>query len=244
LSAAFLRNFFFFIHTGKKGERMKAALYAPALSLALLIPVHSDIVLGDTPQVAVENYQSTPADRSLIVGRNSTFWDIQWATGFKTGSERSVLHAALFLYNGAWYGTSGGFRFALHADNSGLPGSQTALLNGPDRPVNGITWYTADSRLELDADTVYWLVASAPQTESPRFFEWRGTSSGAEISHLPGWELLDHGALRTNEGAWTSSGNIGHTAVQVQAIPEPMSAALLFSLSGLFFVRRILLPRA
>jgi hypothetical protein len=219
---------------------MKNVFYAAVFTLVFLMSARSDIVLNDTPQVVVENYQSTPAQSSLIVGRNGTYSDVQWATGFKTGGQRSVLHSALFLYNGAWPGTSGGFRFALHADSNGLPGARTALLDGPDRPVSGYSWYTAGSRLELEADTVYWLVASAPQTESPRFFEWRGTRSGTEISHLAGWELLDYGGLRTNEGAWTSNGSFGHTAIQVQAVPEPASAAFLFSVSGLVFVRRIL----
>jgi hypothetical protein len=121
-----------------------------------------------------------------------------------------------------------------------LPGAQTAVLQGPDRPVNGITWYTAGSPVELEARTVYWLVASAPQTESPRYFEWRGTSSGSEVSNLAGWELLDNGALRLNEGAWTENYNLGHTAIQVEAVPEPVTTSLLFSALGLVFARRIL----
>ena len=56
---------------------------------------------------------------------------------------------------------------------------------------------------------------------------------------MPGWELLDDGALRTNEGAWTSHYNVGHTAIQVEAVPEPMTAAFIFSSFGLLLVRRI-----
>ena len=211
-----------------------------SLIIALLSNTHGDIVLSDTPQAVLENYQTTPADSSLIVGRNSTYRDIQWAAGFRTGGERTVLHSALFLYNGAWPGTTGGFRYALHADDGGLPGEQALVLDGPDRPVNGITWYTAGSRIELEADTDYWLVASATQTESPRFFEWRATTSTAEVSNLAGWELLDHGALRLDEGAWTSNDRIGHTAIQVEAVPEPVTTSLLFSALGLVFIRRIL----
>jgi hypothetical protein len=218
---------------------MKKTLLTATTAATLLFNVYSDIVLNDTPQVVVGNYQSTPANTSLIVGRNSTFWDVQWGTGFKTGDTRSVLHSALFLYNGAWPGTTGGFRFALHTDDNGLPGGMTALLQGPDRPVNGYSWYAAADQLVLEANTVYWLVASAPQTESPRFFEWRGTTSGDETSTLAGWELLNNGALRTNEGAWSSSTNLGHTAIQVEAVPEPTTTAFVFSALGLLAVRRI-----
>lgn len=218
---------------------MKICFLATVILMATQSGSYSGVVLNDTPQVVLENYQSTPATSSLIVGRNSTFSDVQWATGFKTGSERSVLHSALFLYNGAWSGTTGGFKFSLHSDSSGLPGELTAELDGPDRPVSGITWYTAADRLELEASTTYWLVASAPQTESPRFFEWRGTTSGDEISNLAGWELLNHGALRTDYGAWSSASPLGHTAIQVQAIPEPASAGLIALVSGgIWFVRR------
>lgn len=219
---------------------MKRTILVGAALAFLQINAYSDIVLSDTPQVVVENYQSTPASTSMIVGRNSTFWDLQWGTGFRTGSEQSLLHSALFLYNGAWYGTTGGFQFALHADDGGLPGEMTAQLQGPDRPVNGITWYTAENPLVLEANTTYWLVASAPQTESPRFFEWRGTTGSDEISNLAGWELLDSGALRTDEGAWTSHYALGHTAIQIQAVPEPVTSGFIFSALGLVFVRRIL----
>jgi hypothetical protein len=206
---------------------MKKIFFAITILMTALSGSYGDIILSDTPQVVLENYQSTPGDSHMIVGRNSTFSDIQWATGFKTGSEPAVLHSALFLYNGAWPGTSGGFKFSLHSDSGGLPGELTADLDGPDRPTEGITWYTATERLELEANTTYWLVASAPQTESPRFFEWRGTSSGDEISSLAGWELLNNGALRTDLGAWSSVENIGHTAIQVVAIPEPASVIML-----------------
>lgn len=218
---------------------MKNPLFAAATMVALLSNVYSDIVLNDTPQIVLENYQTTPANSSLIVGRNSTFWDLQWASGFRTGGERSVLHSALFLYNGAWPGTTGGFRFALHADDDGLPGELTDTLQGPDRPVNGYSWYAAEDQLVLEANTVYWLVASAPQTESPRFFEWRATSGDSEVSNLAGWELLDDGALRTNEGAWTVNTQVGHTAIQVKAIPEPTTTAFVFSALGLIAIRRI-----
>ena len=218
---------------------MKTIFFATTILVTALSGSYADIILSDTPQVVLENYQSTPASSSLIVGRNSTFSDIQWATGFKTGSEPAVLHSALFLYNGAWSGTSGGFRFSLHSDNGGLPGELTADLDGPDHPTEGITWYTATKRLELGTNTTYWLVASAPQTESPRFFEWRGTSSGDEVSNLAGWELLNNGALRTDQGAWSSVGNIGHTAIQVQAVPEPSTIIFMGFSSGLIiFARR------
>jgi hypothetical protein len=207
---------------------MKTFFFAAVILMTALFSSYSEITLSDTPQVVLENYQSTPASSSLIVGRNSTFSDIQWATGFKTGNERSVFYSALFLYNGAWPGTTGGFKFSLYSDSSGLPGELTAELDGPDRPVNGVTWYTATERLELEINTTYWLVASAaPQTESPRFFEWRGTSSGDEVSNLAGWELLNSGALRTDQGAWSSNSSLGHTAIQVQAVPEPASALMI-----------------
>jgi len=222
---------------------MKTYFFATVILMTVPFSSYSEIVLSDTPQVVLENYQSTPASSSLIVGRNSTFFDIQWATGFRTGNERSVLHSALFLYNGAWPGTTGGFKFSLYSDSSGLPGELTTELDGPDRPVNGITWYTATERLELESNTIYWLVASALQTESPRFFEWRGTSSGDEVSNLAGWELLDSGALRTDQGAWSSTSSLGHTAIQVQAIPEPTSAILIALFAGGGLLARRIFPR-
>ena len=218
---------------------MKTHIFTAVILMAAPFISHAEFILSDTPQVVLENYQSTPASSSLIVGRNSTFSDIQWATGFRTGNERSVLHSALFLYNGAWPGTAGGFNFSLYSDRSGLPGDLTAVLNGPDHPINGITWYTATERLELESNTTYWLVASAPQTESPRFYEWRGTSSADQVSNLEGWELLNSGALRTDQGAWTSTSSLGHTAIQVQAIPEPSSVSfMLISYCTMLWIRR------
>ncbi len=209
------------------------------MTFVSLVGARGDIVLGNDPQVALENYRTTPASSSVLVGRNESFFDIQWAAGFTTGNQLSSLDSALFLYNGTWPGTTGGFQFALHQDQGGLPGAQAVVLQGPDRPVNGITWYSAPDYV-LQKNSTYWLVASAPQTESPRYFEWRSTSSDSEVSNLADWQILDYSGLRTDLGEWQSSSAILHTAVQITAIPEPTSLGLIGLSSGmLFFVRNL-----
>ena len=204
----------------------------PVSVLAALAPsavAMGDIILSGVPQVVLEKYRTTPADASLIVGDTSTNPDIQWAAGFTTGSQPAALDSALFLYNGAWPGTSGGFHYNLHEDASGLPGAVATTLLGPDRPVNGITWYSA-SNYVLQQNAAYWLVASAPQAGAPPlFFEWRATQSDtSEVSNLTGWMLRDYGAVRLNGGAWTMNQDIPHTAIRViAAVPEPSIVSLL-----------------
>jgi hypothetical protein len=140
-------------------------------------------------------------------------------------------------------GTPAGFALMLYSDNAGRPGTPLETLSGSNNPATAADYTYTSSGTTLNANTTYWVAASATTGDMFTFYDWKGTTSASEATTGGAtWLIGDTLAYSENGGSTWTIGN-GVFALQLSvsttaatAVPEPSTYAALLGLGALGFV--------
>jgi|NOAtaT_6_FD_contig_123_36746_length_884_multi_5_in_0_out_1_2 hypothetical protein len=183
----------------------------------------------------------------------------QWLSSrFTTGSVSYgyTLNSATLLF-GLKSGTTsdpGNLLLRLYSNASGVPGSAISggNFNVPTISSAGQYTFTLTNPQQLVANTTYWLVAGASNT-NPGTYLWSHTSSPAEMG-FAGWSIGDTAVYSVSQGIgvnpWTFLTGGGTLQFSVNGtentppppptnIPEPGSVVALLGLGGLGLASRL-----
>ncbi|MCX6955518.1 MAG: hypothetical protein NTV51_25505 [Verrucomicrobia bacterium] len=159
------------------------------------------------------------------------------AFSFTTGATDWTFSGITLSINGSGP-SSQGFSVSLYSGMgvSGPTGLETALSgNTAPRPAGAYS-YTPVAQTGLLANTTYWVVTMAPTSPLNQPIAVNATSSTAEdAGGFAGWSIGDQRFYSTNGGiSWTaaSSGLVPQFSVQVAAIPEIPTGALVAGLAA------------
>ena len=161
------------------------------------------------PNKVVGNIGATSTTvASGIVGRAGSFGVVERANSFTTSAAGELQNVTLALR--VRMGEPGNISVAVHnADTNGKPGSKIATLKittiaGNSPPKAGEYIYRCDTDCDLEANTTYFVVVSAPGVPASGVhgFGWRFTSADSE-SGAGGWTIGDVSHLSIDGGAWT-----------------------------------------
>lgn len=164
----------------------------------------------------------TPTDGRVAIGEygfGGAYPALQ-ARSFMTGGEAYFLDSVdLGAYVYQDYGM-GSLALALYTDNSSAPGSVVA---GGE---NLLDVDYGSSPVALEANTLYWFVASVDQSQGDSRYWWDLTASSAFDSDVAGTDLPLSFATKAN-GAWDiSDGASLPMSVYGSVIPEPGTISL------------------
>ena len=163
------------------------------------------------------------------------------ATGFVVGGARQVLTSVVLGLGG---GSGGGFQVALFGGSDGTsPGSLIASLTGAADPSGiGLYTYTPGSTTTLEANTTYYIVASAG---SGAQYSWnRGQINGSYQDYQnPGTSgsFADPKIFVKGGGDWGPSNEAASMQVngELSPVPEPTEwAAASVAMLGLVYVAK------
>ncbi len=159
-------------------------------------------------------------DGGCVVGKPSGATERKCATAFTTG----------YLGSGAYWledvtvqlGIDGGgaisTKVALHADSNGLPSARPmAMLGSTGSKARGTYTFSCVGTgvCDLQNDTKYHIVVSAPYAVYNFWRHWETRNSGQEYGWAPeaGWAIVPGAMSKTGSGEWTANAAAGKTPV-------------------------------
>lgn len=168
--------------------------------------------------------------------------DAWWAVSFVTGTAANGYSLdSMQLRTASVSGSPSGFELFLYNDNGGDPGSSLAPLIG-STPTSAGVYSFAASGITLSPSTVYWAVATSPDSSSSGNTAYWALNSSAYISN-DGWSLNTSYMAYSSEGGpnsyWThvSPGGLS-LAISASPVPEPQISTLTGLGLFVFLVRR------
>jgi hypothetical protein len=195
-------------------------------SLVAIIIVLSQIVVAPVGATLITDNTGTANTGTHGVGAGSWI-----AESFTTDNTNYILDA-INLADMTTVNSSAPFTLSLYSDNSGVPGSTIAALNGPINPT-GLATYTPASVIFLNALTTYFVVA---QSSGSGIYGWSHTGSTAQVG--PG-TIGNDAFLSINSGAsWTTLNESARMSVEGTAVPEAPAVLCLGLVSCALIVSR------
>ena len=204
-----------------------AIFTAGALALAQF-PLHGAVIFDNL---------STPNENGFYVTGERTV-----ATGFVVGGARQTLTSVVL---GLYRGSGGGFQVALYGGSDGnSPGSLIASLTGAADPsVAGSYTYTPGSTTTLEANTTYYIVASAASGAAYAWSQGQFDLGLYFYYQNPGTSgsFADPKSFIKNGGGWNRYDFASSMQVngELSPVPEPTEwAAASVAMLGLVYVAK------